>query len=666
MLELRRAPARPRQAVIVALGGTILRPQRHQIEVLLVRHVQLEPLGRLAGVTGRPAAAIDLAQDVLRRHDAVLDLDVLEHAVGKAELLRQHVHDVVVVLRFEDRLDDLLAPLDRAVRSGARAVALELGADRQEISAVLALAEHRPSGGMRVGNDQQLKCFDAFCGFRHAGHGVAAVPEDHHGLQIVFLLDLIPRQRDGVEPACRRDAGRLHHLLGFEARLHPVVVDLPDPAPMLPGAFGEAVVERQVADIETEIGRALHVAVAAENVGAVAEAADIAGRQQQDAERAHVGGADGVLGRAHAPDQRRRLLLGEFFGHALELRLRHAGDALDFVRRPLLDLLADIVHAVDALLDELLVLPAVLEDVPEHAPDHRNVGAGTDAHEVGRVRGGAGEPRLDHDQVGAIELLAFEQVLQRDRMRFRRIAAHDDHGLGVADVVVAVGHRAVAPGIGYARDRGRVTDTRLVIDRVRAPERRQLAIEIGALVGELRRTQPIDRLRTGLLANLRQLVADLVDRLLPADPRPLAVDELHRVLQPPVAMHEFAHRGALGAMRAAIDRAVPARLLADPHAVRDFGDDRAADRAVGADVLADRDLRAGGRRRTGLRLAYAAERQRTDGREASGRQSGAAQERPAIEPAFRLPLQSAGKRTAASLSFGSLDQHACLLSSDTG
>ena len=40
-------------------------------------------------------------------------------------------------------------------------------------------------------------------------------------------------------------------------------------------------------------------------------------------------------------------------------------------------------------------------------------------------------------------------------------------------------------------------------------------------------------------------------------------------------------------MRAAVDRAVPARLLADPNAVRDFGGDGAADRAMGADALAD-------------------------------------------------------------------------------
>ena len=255
---------------------------------------------------------------------------------------------------------------------------------------------------------------------------------------------------------------------------------------MLPRAFREAVVERQRHDIETEVGGALHVAVTAEDVGPGAEFADVAGRQECGAERAHVSGADRVLGSAHAPDQRRRLLRGEHLGNALELLARHPGHALNFLGIPLLDFLERVVHAVDTLLDELFVFPSILEHVPEQSPDHRDVGAWAQADVLGRVRGGTGEPRIDHDVIRPVQLLAFEEVLQRHRMRLRGIAAHDDHGLGVADVVVAVGHRAVAPGIGHARDGGRMADTRLVVDVVRSPERRQLAIEIGALVGEFR------------------------------------------------------------------------------------------------------------------------------------------------------------------------------------
>ena len=80
------------------------------------------------------------------------------------------------------------------------------------------------------------------------------------------------------------------------------------------------------------------------------------------------------------------LLFCEFLGDAFELLARHAADALDFLRRVFLDFLADVVHAVDTLLDELLVFPAILEDVPEHSVNHGDVSAGTQPYIFGRVR----------------------------------------------------------------------------------------------------------------------------------------------------------------------------------------------------------------------------------------------------------------------------------------
>ena len=84
-------------------------------------------------------------------------------------------------------------------------------------------------------------------------------------------------------------------------------------------------------------------------------------------------------------------------------------------RIPLLGFLADVIHAVDALLDELLVFPAILEDVPEQPVNYRNVGAVADTHIFGRVRSRARHARFDHEDVGAVELLAFKDVLQRHR-----------------------------------------------------------------------------------------------------------------------------------------------------------------------------------------------------------------------------------------------------------
>ena len=88
MPDLGRAPAWPRQAVVVALVRARRRPLGEHVEVGLIRHVRLDALRRLAAVAGRPAAAIHFAKNVLGDRQIVLDLDVLEHLVGEAALLR--------------------------------------------------------------------------------------------------------------------------------------------------------------------------------------------------------------------------------------------------------------------------------------------------------------------------------------------------------------------------------------------------------------------------------------------------------------------------------------------------------------------------------------------------------------------------------------------------
>src|SRR5262249_30861912 len=111
MLYLRCPPARPRQAIIVTLARPVLCPQRDEVEILLVRHMELKTFGRLAAITGRPAAAVDLAQDVLGRWPIAFDLDVLEQHFSEAELLGYQIEHLVVVFRLEARRHDLFAPL---------------------------------------------------------------------------------------------------------------------------------------------------------------------------------------------------------------------------------------------------------------------------------------------------------------------------------------------------------------------------------------------------------------------------------------------------------------------------------------------------------------------------------------------------------------------------
>src|SRR3546814_10877614 len=77
----------------------------------------------------------------------------------------------------------------------------------------------------------------------------------------------------------------------------------------------------------------------------------------------------------------------------------------------------------------------------------------------------------------------------------------------------------LAPGVGNTRDRGRVTDSRLVVTVVGAPEGIELAEQVSLLVAVLRRAQPVDGIGAGAVVDLQHLAAEPVDRLLPGDLR---------------------------------------------------------------------------------------------------------------------------------------------------
>ncbi len=233
-----------------------------------------------------------------------------------------------------------------------------------------------------------------------------------HRAHNVFLRNLILRQDRGIEPARERDSRRFHDLLVVETAEQIVVVNLPDARPVLPGPFGQAVVERQRHDIETDVRGALHVVMATENIGTGAGSSDVTREQQQYAACSHVGGADGVLGLTHAPDQRRRLLRREHLGDPFELCARNTRHPLDLFRIPFLHFLARIFKAVDALPDELLVFPAILDDVPHDPVQHGDVCAGAQAHIFRRVRGRARQSRINHHDVRLVDLGALDQMLQ--------------------------------------------------------------------------------------------------------------------------------------------------------------------------------------------------------------------------------------------------------------
>src|SRR3546814_4241678 len=107
VLHLRRAPAWPRQSVILAVAWSAVGAQGRRVEGVLIGHVQPQPLGRLAGIADRPGTPVDLAGDVLDQRLGAVDLDLLEHLLLEAELLGQQIKDFMIRLRLEHRFDEI-------------------------------------------------------------------------------------------------------------------------------------------------------------------------------------------------------------------------------------------------------------------------------------------------------------------------------------------------------------------------------------------------------------------------------------------------------------------------------------------------------------------------------------------------------------------------------
>ena len=223
-----------------------------------------------------------------------------------------------------------------------------------------------------------------------------------------------------------------------------------------------------------------------ENVGPAAGHANVTERELQDAACADDRVTNRVLGLAHAPHDGRRLVGREHFGQFVQTRFRHATGFFDFVRCPLCHHFGfDLVHPVDAIIDVLGVFPTVLENVMQHAEQERNIGARTNAHELIRSGCCASKTWIHHNQLGT-GFFSVQHVQHRHRMRLSGVRPDVHRTLSVLHIVVRVGHRAVAPGVGHTGNRRRMTNTRLMVTIVGAEHAHKLAEHVRLLVIVLR------------------------------------------------------------------------------------------------------------------------------------------------------------------------------------
>ena len=77
--------------------------------------------------------------------------------------------------------------------------------------------------------------------------------------------------------------------------------------------------------------------------------------------------------------------------------------------------------------DELLVLPVILEDVPENTPDQGDIRTRTEPDIFIRMGRRAGKAWITHDQRRIVALLGAQHMQKGNRMRLRRVAANDEN-----------------------------------------------------------------------------------------------------------------------------------------------------------------------------------------------------------------------------------------------
>ena len=193
-----------------------------------------------------------------------------------------------------------------------------------------------------------------------AGLAVAGMALEEDRADVVLLREVLLILHHAVDPARDGDARDIHGIIHLaaagivllahvKAGFQPFVIHVPDAGPVFPGALGKAVIAGKGMAIGAHVGCALHVVVAAEDIGAAAGHPDVPQGQLQDAGQPNGLGADVVLGDAHAPDDGAGPVFRHGLGDLIHFVFRYAGHVFHHVGRPVFGLLAHIVHRPDPL-----------------------------------------------------------------------------------------------------------------------------------------------------------------------------------------------------------------------------------------------------------------------------------------------------------------------------
>ena len=264
------------------------------------------------------------------------------------------------------------------------------------------------------------------------------------------------------------------------------------------------------------VAAALDVVLPAQRVEARAVSAHVAGQQRQVDQREDVIDRVVVLGDPEGPADHRPAGPGVGVRHLPD---RAGGDArlpLGVGERVGLHGLAVRLEARRGVLDELPILEPGGDDLPGHGIGQRDVGTHVEAQPgVGPARG-AGAPRVDRVEAGAV-VDALEQVVEEDRVRLSRVRPPEQDDVRFLDLPVGVRPPTGPEHRRQTGDTRRVSRAVAAIDVVAAEHHaRELLRDEVHLVRALGATEHPERVRAMPIDGLAQSPGGAIERLVPS------------------------------------------------------------------------------------------------------------------------------------------------------
>ncbi len=312
------------------------------------------------------------------------------------------------------------------------------------------------------------------------------------------------------------------------------------------------------------LARALAVSLAGDHGIAAAFAADApAGHDQVDRGDAVIH-ALGVVLDAAGMQQETGWRRAPHLGGADDHLRRHAGNPGGILRRVLLHRLGKRLEAGGVLRDEVAVDPAALDHDVQHAVEDADVAAGAHRNEQVGIASDRRHARIEDDQLAAV-LARLPQVVGGDGSALGDVRARGQDDLRFGDVGPGIGAAVDAENLLRRGPGGHHAEASVVIN-VGGPQSnaRELAHQVGFLVGKRGAGQHGERIVAVRLLNALDLADDAAKRRVPGDRlEAFARDALQRILEPVRVLVLHVALYALGAELAAIEGKVLPRLKAD-------------------------------------------------------------------------------------------------------